>query len=184
MILQKLTESKIINYGNYKSKNGTKMEFYIDENNLIGDPQYMNFFIKNLNNNINHCIFDGLMAIDIYDWTLVASLSSTYNYKSLFLKNHKIYGSRKIKKIVIVGLKYSKTLENGIEYLESQGFIIEKVIIIFEIKKVKKINTYLFNYSTLIDYKCVAQFQNKQYFNDISNNLSKTLTSSTSPHIG
>lgn len=175
MILKKLTESKILNYGNFQSKNGNKMDFYIDENNLIGNPQYTNLFIKNLNNNINHCIFDGLMAIDDYDWTLVASLSTLYNYNSLFLKNSKIYGSRKIKKIIIIGLKYSKTLEKGMQYLESQGFIIEKVVLIFEIKKVNNLNTYLFNNTTLIEYKSIAQFHNQQYFNEITSTLSSNI---------
>tara|TARA_E500000178_G_scaffold327916_1_gene357425 strand:- start:2704 stop:3651 length:948 start_codon:yes stop_codon:yes gene_type:complete len=175
MILQKLTEDNIINYGDFKSKNGTKMDFYINENNLIGNPQYMNFFIKNLNKNINHCIFDGLMAIDIYDWTLTASLSSTYNYNSIYLKNSKIYGSRKIKKIIVVGLKYSKTLENGIKYLESQGFIVEKIVLIFEMTKETNTYNYLFSYATLMNYKPIAHFQNQQYFNNISNNLSSNI---------
>ena len=115
------------------------------------------------------------MAVDDYDWTLVASLSTMYNYNSLFLKNNKIYGSRKIKKIIIIGLKYSKTLEKGIKYLESQGFIIEKVILIFEIKKVKNLNTYLFNNTILMDYKSIAQFHNQQYFNEITSTLSSNI---------
>lgn len=175
MILQKLIEEGIIKYGNFKSKIGNKIDFYIDENNITGNPQFMNFFIKKLNANINYCIFDGLMAIEEYDWTLVSALSTLYNYRSLYLKNSKIYGSRKIKNIVIVGLKYSNKLEKGIQYLKSQGFIIEKILLIFEIAKVKNINNYLINYSTLIEYKSIAQFYNKQYFNQITNNLSSNI---------
>lgn len=183
MILETLTEYKVLNYGNFKSKTNTPLYFYLDENEFIGNHTFLNLFSKLINKKINHLQFDALMATDLIASCLCSTLGGSYNHNVLHMNNQKILGSRRHKKIILLFFKTVSTNEEIYKHLISLGFIIEKVIIVFgHTPPVVRASTpldyvpdILLPYEVIKNYKNIAHFQGNNFNNEITQRLANNI---------
>lgn len=179
MILETLTEYKVLNYGNFKSKTNNPLYFYLDENEFIGNTAFLNLFSKLINKKINHLQFDALMATDLISSCLCSTLGGSYNHNVLHMNNNKILGSRRHKKIILLFFKTATTNETIYKHLISLGFIIEKVIMVFGCSSPETSLDYdhdiLLPYEVIKNYKNIAHFQSKNFNNQITQRLANNI---------
>ena len=176
MLLDILTRNKIVNYGNYKSKNNKELPFFIDNNEIVSSHGILNHFSKLLNIKINHHCFDAIMSFDFVSAIICGSLSASFNIPGLYYKEKKIIGSRLHRNIMVISLKETRELKENIEYVKSIGFNVIKVINIFEIKANEEYLN-IVSYKSLIDYKDIAYFYHRDYSNCLLNNMAKLVIS-------
>jgi len=176
MLLDILTKNKILNYGNFKSRNNKELPFFIDTNEIVSSHGLLNHFSKLLNHKINHHCFDAIMSFDLVSSIICSSVSVSFNIPGLYFNEKKILGSRLHRNIIVISLKESSRLKENIEYVKSIGFNVVKVINIFEIKPMEEYLN-IISYKSLIDYKPVAYFYHKDYSNCILTNMANLVIS-------
>lgn len=176
MLLDILTRNKIVNYGDFKSRNNKQLPFYIDSNELVSSHGILNHFCKLINIKINHHIFDALMSFDLVSSILCSSYSVSFNVPGLYYNEKKIIGSRLHRNIIVIALKETKSLNERIEYVKELGFNVIKVLTIFEIKPNSDYLN-IVSYKSLIDYKPIAYFYHKDFSHCLLDTMAKLVIS-------
>jgi hypothetical protein len=179
MLIESLIENKIISYGDYKSRNGKSIHFYINEDEIVGYPFILNHFAKMINSSVNHINFDAYMAYDFNTNILATVAGTNYNKPCLYLNKQKILGSKKHKTIVLISIKDNKHLLDTQLILNKLGFKIIKTIVLFQCsnKDSHSNSQYILTYSGLNSFKNIAFFYNKVFANEISNKIANQIVS-------
>ena len=176
MLLDILTRNKIVNYGDFKSRNNKQLPFYIDCNEIVSSHGILNHFSKLINIKINHHIFDALMSFDLVSSILCSSYSVSFNVPGLYYNEKKIIGSRLHRNIIVIALKETKSLNERIEYVKELGFNVIKVLTIFEIKPNSDYLN-IVSHKSLLDYKSIAYFYHKDFSHCLLNTMAKLVIS-------